>query len=207
MSYLADEYIPPTASFLDVGTGNGHLLFELIEEGEYDGGDMVGIDYSTKAVALASKIAEERGLAEKAKFYVSDCIKDDLTFAEWIPKTGMEKGFDVVLDKGTFDAISLSDELLEDGSGRRIYEGYSENIVGVIKKGGLLVVTSCNWTEEELKKKLLVAKGSISPKLRGSGIDESRVTDLEYHGRISYPSFSFGGKQGQTISSICLRKK
>lgn len=163
LSYLSDEGIPPTASFLDVGTGNGHLLFELLEEGEYEGGDMVGIDYSPKAVALAGKIAEERGLAEKVKFCVSDCIKDDLASAGWVPSVGGEKGFDVVLDKGTFDAISLSDELLDDGSGRRIYEGYAEKIVGVMKKGGLLVVTSCNWTEEELKRKLLVTEGGSLP--------------------------------------------
>lgn len=122
---------------------------------------MVGIDYSLKAVALAQKIAAERQLAEDVKFYVSDCIADDLASAQWIPGLGGERGFDVVLDKGTFDAISLSDELLGDGSGRRIYEGYSENIVGVMKKGGLLVVTSCNWTGEELKTKLLVTEGYI----------------------------------------------
>lgn len=139
--------------------GNGHLLFELLEEGEYGDGDMVGIDYSPKAVELAQNIAAERKLAGKVEFYVSDCIKDDLASAEWVPGMDGEKGFDVVLDKGTFDAISLSDELLGDGSGRRIYEGYAENIVGAMKKGGLLVITSCNWTEEELKTKLLVTEG------------------------------------------------
>lgn len=161
LSYLANEGIPSTASFLDVGTGNGHLLFELLEEGGYGEGAMVGIDYSLKAVALAQKIAAERQLAEDVKFYVSDCITDDLASTQWVPGLEGEKGFDVVLDKGTFDAISLSDELLADGSGRRIYEGYAENIVGVMKKGGLLVVTSCNWTGEELKTKLLVTEGYI----------------------------------------------
>jgi SAM-dependent methyltransferase len=173
LSYLTDEDISSTASFLDVGTGNGHLLFELIEEGKYEGGDLVGIDYSPKAVVLAQKIAEERGLAEKVKFYVSDCIKDDLPSAEWVSRTEGERGFDIVLDKGTFDAISLSNELLEDGSGRRIYESYSKKIVGVMKHGGLLMVTSCNWTEEELKRKLLVAEGgSLFPRLVGNGADE-----------------------------------
>lgn len=130
---------------------------------------MVGIDYSPKAVKLARGIAAERKLAEAVKFYISDCIMDDLTSAEWVPGVGEERGFDVVLDKGTFDAISLSGELLGDGSGRRIYEGYAENIVGVMKKGGLLVVTSCNWTGEELKTKLLVTEGyGLSSLLAGN---------------------------------------
>ncbi|KAI5847870.1 S-adenosyl-L-methionine-dependent methyltransferase [Morchella snyderi] len=185
LRYLSSQDLPPSTSFLDVGTGNGHLLFELIESGEYDGGAMVGIDYSPRAVELAEKIAIERGVEGRVRFVVGDCVKDELSAAEWVP----QNGFGVVLDKGTFDAISLSGEVLDDGSGRRLYEGYAQGVVGVMARGGLLVVTSCNWTEEELKKKLLLN------------------TDLEYYGKISYPSFSFGGKTGQAISSICFRRK
>jgi len=116
----------------------------------------VGIDYAVLGVELARRIAEERGVQEKVKFAVVDVIKDDMVRAKWVPKGG----FDVVLDKGTFDAISLSDERLEDG--RRIYEAYAEKIAVVVKSGGLLVVTSCNWTEEELKRKLLTTEGRFS---------------------------------------------
>jgi len=31
--------------------------------------------------------------------------------------------------------------------------------------------------------------------------------ELEYHERIEYPSFSFGGQKGQAISSVCFRRK
>lgn len=121
-------------------------------------GAFVGIDYSNKGVELARRIAAERGLQEKVRFHVADVITDDLKSAEWVPReAGAVVGFDVCLDKGTFDAISLSDEVLADG--RRIYQGYAEKVVTVMKKGGLLVVTSCNWTEEELKEKLLVVEG------------------------------------------------
>ncbi|KAL7269784.1 Protein-lysine N-methyltransferase efm4 [Rhizina undulata] len=181
LDYLSSEGISPTSSFLDVGTGNGHLLFELIAEGDYSG-KMVGIDYSAKGIELARKIAEEREV-EGVEFEVVDVIKDDLEGAAWVP----EGGFDVVLDKGTFDAISLSEETL--GDGRRVYELYAEKVRGVIKRGALLVVTSCNWTEEELRRKMLV------------------VDDLEYYGKIKYPSFKFGGQEGQTISSVCFRRK
>ena len=48
---------PPT-SFLDLGTGNGHLLFELRTE-DWNG-RMVGVDYSAKSVKLASEIFEHK---------------------------------------------------------------------------------------------------------------------------------------------------
>lgn len=134
---------------------------------------MVGIDYATGAIELARRIAAERGVAGRVRFEVVDVLKDlDPNFnlnlntstststgeeegggkggLGWVP----EGGFDVVLDKGTFDAISLSDETRE-SDGRRVYEGYADSVAAVIKSGGLLVVTSCNWTEEELKRKLV----------------------------------------------------
>ncbi|CUS12832.1 unnamed protein product [Tuber aestivum] len=187
---------PEARSFLDIGAGNGHLLFEIVEEGSWEGGWFVGVDYSDGAVALAKSIAKGRGLAEwgegegeregEVGFWVADvmALGDGEGEMEWVPRGG----FDVCLDKGTFDAISLSNERLPDG--RRVYEGYAERVVRVMKAGGgLLVVTSCNWTEEELKGKILASE------------------ELEYHGRIEYPSFSFGGQKGQTISSICFRRK
>ncbi|RPA89104.1 hypothetical protein L873DRAFT_1755436 [Choiromyces venosus 120613-1] len=193
LSYL--RRVAPTArSYLDIGTGNGHLLFEIVEEldQEEGGGVFVGVDYSDKAVSLAKGIAEERGVMDKVGFWTADVLALD-GGEVWVPEDGGSGGgFDVCLDKGTFDAISLSDEALEDG--RRVYEGYAEHVVKVMRKGGgLLVVTSCNWTEEELKGKILATDGM--------GVE------LEYYGRIEYPSFSFGGQKGQAISSVCFRRK
>ena len=96
-----------------------------------------------------------------------------------------EDGWDVVLDKGTFDAISLSEE--KDQSGKRICERYKERVVPLIREGGILLITSCNWTFEEL-----------NGWFQGG--------ELEYLDTIKYKSFSFGGKKGQTISSVCFRK-
>ncbi|KAF8466943.1 S-adenosyl-L-methionine-dependent methyltransferase [Kalaharituber pfeilii] len=178
--YLEEELqIPLDASFVDVGTGNGHLLFTLREENEYHGGKMLGIDYSEKGVELAKEIARLRGLEKEVEFECVDVIKDDVQ--KWAGD-----GFDVVLDKGTFDAISLSDELLEDG--RRIAAGYAEKVAQAVKPGKWFIITSCNWTEEELKEKLGCVGG------------------LEYYGSIKYPSFTFGGKQGQAISSVCFKR-
>ncbi|PWY91064.1 hypothetical protein BO70DRAFT_425974 [Aspergillus heteromorphus CBS 117.55] len=82
---------------------------------------------------------------------------------DWFPHA--KGGFDIVLDKGTFDAVSLSDEVVEDqgksgetgaasASGkkiqRRVCERYPGIVRGLVRRGGFVVVTSCNWTEEEL---------------------------------------------------------
>jgi EEF1A lysine methyltransferase 2 len=102
-----------------------------------------------------------------------------------------EKGFDVVLDKGTFDAISLAEERLggdADGEGKRLCEGYKDRILPLVKEGGLFLVTSCNWTEEELRRWF------------GGG-------ELAFETGLRYRSFRFGGREGQSISSVCFRKR
>jgi SAM-dependent methyltransferase len=136
--------------------GNGHLLFELLEnqdEGFPAGiGALVGIDYSPASVRLSAKIAHERGVQERVKFDVVDVLENT-----W---TGIPGGFDIVVDKGTFDAICLSAELRADG--RRPEECYPECVARLMKSGALLVVTSCNWTEEELVKKITACCGEFS---------------------------------------------
>lgn len=154
MRYLEDELeIPGDSSFLDVGTGNGHFLFELRDT--YVGGRMLGIDYSEKSIDLAIDIAKERGLGEDVEFMCADVVRENPV--EWAGEP-----FDVVLDKGTFDAISLSDELLEDG--RKLEEGYAEKIAQTVKPGKWFIITSCNWTEDELKRKLGGVGGMITAK-------------------------------------------
>ncbi|KAF3922820.1 hypothetical protein ABW21_db0204043 [Orbilia brochopaga] len=186
--YLTEELeLPPTATFLDVGTGNGHLLFSLLEDGEFVGEGMVGVDYSERSVELARNIATQTPGAEDVRFLRLDVIKDTPELGFFSEKVAEEGGFDVVLDKGTFDAISLSDETLDDG--RRIYEVYPEKVAGWVKKdGGVLLITSCNWTEEELVKKVTVGGG------------------LEVSGRVRYPEFTFGGKKGSAVCTVAFKR-
>ncbi|EHN01916.1 YIL064W-like protein [Saccharomyces cerevisiae x Saccharomyces kudriavzevii VIN7] len=88
--------ITEDASVVDLGTGNGHLLFEL-HETEFQG-KLVGIDYSEESVKLATNIAEATGVEDFISFQQADIFNSG-----WNPGK-----FDVVLDKGTLDAISLS---------------------------------------------------------------------------------------------------
>uniref|UniRef100_L2G8G4 S-adenosylmethionine-dependent methyltransferase n=2 Tax=Colletotrichum gloeosporioides species complex TaxID=2707338 RepID=L2G8G4_COLFN len=118
----------------------------------------------------------------------------DLLNGPWetVLNGSQQDGWDVVLDKGTFDAICLSDE--KDAQGRRICEGYRGRVLRLVKPGGLLLITSCNWTEEELK------AWFEGPAREG---DVGRFVAV---GKVDYPSFTFGGAKGQTISSLCFQR-
>jgi hypothetical protein len=186
-----------------LGTGNGHFLFRLREGGvdsdvegeeeevEENGewrGRMLGVDYSEKSIEFARRIAGDKELGPGAgerevEFRWWDVMSEDPAGA--VLEGSNKKGWDVVLDKGTFDAISLSEE--RDASGRRMCEGYKERVVPLVREGGILLVTSCNWTEEEL-------------------VAWFQGDELDCVDTIKYKTFSFGGRKGQTISSVCFRK-
>lgn len=116
-------------SVLDVGTGNGLLLQELAKQGF---SDLTGTDYSEGAVNLARNLADRDGYAN-IKFLVDDILE-----------TRLEKQFKLVMDKGTLDAIGLH----PDGSVKRIM--YWDSVSRLVIPGGILVITSCNNTKDEL---------------------------------------------------------
>ncbi|KAK3076686.1 hypothetical protein LTS18_012338, partial [Coniosporium uncinatum] len=194
---------PVQTSFLDLGTGNGHMLFALREAGWM--GRMVGVDYSSASVDLARRVKQQRAKESRVKesegeedgegeavsyegieFVTWDVLKE--APGEWLEDgKGRGKGFDVVLDKGTFDAISLSSEV--DGQGRRICEGYRERLEPLVRSRGLFLVTSCNWTGDELENWFETPDGSL------------HVKD-----HVRYPSFTFGGKSGQKVATVCFEK-
>ena len=146
------------------------MLFQLREEGGFSG-SMLGLDYSTASIELAKSIASNRGLSEGIVFEVRDLLGD----------LSNHPRFDIVLDKGTFDAVSLSGQ-------QGIEEKYVRNVASLVREGGLLLVTSCNWTEKELKSWF-------------------EGEELQFEGRIDYPIFRFGGLTGQSISTVCFRRE
>lgn len=182
-------------SFLDLGTGNGEMLFLLREAGW--GGRMVGVDYSGGSVEFCRRRVVgkgEGGEGGKMEFTEWDILTSS-PLPSWFGNdeyeegTGAGSGFDVVLDKGTFDAVSLCNEL--DEQGRRVCEGYAARVERLVRKGGLVVVTSCNWTEEELV----------------GWFEGGGEAGLERWGRVEYPVFRFGGRQGQSVVSVVFRRK
>ena len=53
--------------------------------------------------------------------------------------------FSLALDKGTYDAVSLNPEAPEE---KRLV--YIRRIHELLKPDGIFIITSCNWTDEEL---------------------------------------------------------
>lgn len=178
-------------SILDLGTGNGSML-ALLRRGGFEG-KMVGVDYSRGSVELARALHPPPPAgggggspAQGIRFEEWDILNAEP--GDWFS----EDGFDIVLDKGTFDAISLSDESEGDGNGvKRVCERYPRIAAGLVRKGGFLVVTSCNWTETELKRWFLPPGDAAA---------------LEVWGRVEYPVFRFGGMEGQGVCTVCFQR-
>ena len=137
--------VPPSLnpSILEVGSGNGSLLFALLKVG-YTPTRICGVDYSEDAVKLATAIGSSKGEdASKIKFGVCDFLKDfpqALTAEEGGAGSGV---WDLILDKGTFDAMALAEK--EEG-GRHPADVYPSRIAQILKPGGyFLIVCELTW--------------------------------------------------------------
>ncbi|CAN6647562.1 protein-lysine N-methyltransferase Efm4p [Trichomonascus vanleenenianus] len=164
-----------SASVIDLGTGNGRLLFSLRDAG-YEG-EFLGVDYSEPSVEFARMVAEKEGLSEGINFLPADILTDNSWNVDGLK-------WDIVLDKGTFDAISLSDSKYDGFSST---ERYVEMVKDMVKPEGIFLITSCNFAESEL----------IGHIARGGAFEVWRTAE--------YPSFEFGGRKGQTVCTIAFR--
>jgi len=125
--------VPPTTnpSVLEIGSGNGTLVLALLEAG-YTPNHLSGIDYSPGAIKLARSIAATRG--EGTTFNICNFLKEDP------PILSHMKGnvWDLLLDKGTFDAIALSEK---DESGRSPAVNYPARVQKLLAPGGYFLIT------------------------------------------------------------------
>jgi len=180
------QNVPPSAdaSILEVGSGNGTLLFGLLKAG-YKASTLHGIDYSAGAVKLATEIAQTHDGSDIA-FSECDFLNDEPR-APQDASDGRKAVWDLLLDKGTYDAIALGEK---DEEGRPPTWNYPSRVARLLKPGGYFLITSCNFTEDELKAAFMIED-------RG----------LVYHSRIQHPVFSFGGVTGSSCSSVAFLKK
>lgn len=96
--------------------------------------------------------------------------------------------FDVITDKGTYDAVGLS----EDAAAKRRL--YVQAAAKLLKPHGLLVITSCNNTRQELE-------------ARFCGSDGAKAPLFEYVDHVrTYPIFRFGGCEGSRVCTVALRR-
>lgn len=171
---LGEYNIKEDSSMIDLGTGNGHLLFTLLEEGFK--GEMIGVDYSEKSVEFAAEILKTKySQNDNVTFATADIFNE-----QWAPGK-----FDVVLDKGTLDAIALSGIKFENNE--TVVDVYPKVIEKILGENSILLITSCNFTEEELIK-----------------IIETET--LKKWKSVNYPIFEFGGVKGTTICSVAFLK-
>ncbi|KAL6102003.1 eef1akmt2 [Pungitius sinensis] len=159
--------IPAEAAILDIGTGNGAFLVELAKHGRRN---LTGIDYSLASVELARNVLRAEDLT-------------DITVKEvdFLNCRGELKGFDVCIDKGTFDAISLNPD-----SSKEDKILYVQVLKDALRDKGFFAITSCNWTKEQL-------------------LDRFRE-GFEFVEELPTPSFHFGGKKGNTVTALIFKR-
>ncbi|KAG6581228.1 EEF1A lysine methyltransferase 2, partial [Cucurbita argyrosperma subsp. sororia] len=175
-------------SVLDIGTGNGLLLQELAKEGGFS--NLTGTDYSEGAIDLARSLAERDGFST-IKFLVDDVLE-----------TKLEGKFQLVVDKGTLDAIGLH----PDGPLKRIM--YWESVSKLVAPGGLLVITSCNSTKDELVQEVENFNqrrvNSIAESESSNGTQRESPT-FQYLNHVrTYPTFTFGGSVGSRVATVAF---
>ncbi|KAJ5130350.1 uncharacterized protein N7515_006389 [Penicillium bovifimosum] len=158
------------------------------EEGE-DGEDKAGIGAGSDVKENPIQFEEWDILGSKALLSETGVEIHPSETDETIPWFPYQQGgFDIVLDKGTFDAVSLAD----DAKTSRVCERYPDIARRLVRRGGFLIVTTCNWTEEELVHWFT-----------GGRNDGDR---LGVWGRVEYPRFRFGGHEGQGVCTVCFQR-
>ena len=141
---------------LDLGCGNAAFLLTLFNKGFYN---LYGMDYSEKSIELANLIKEDNNI----NLYVDD-ISNPIY---------LNKEFELLHDKGTLDAFMLNKN--------NHIESYIKYIKTISAKTCSFIITSCNYTKDEL---MIYFK------------------DFEFQEEIKHKSFSFGGNVGQTVTTL-----
>ncbi|CAH0757677.1 unnamed protein product [Diatraea saccharalis] len=160
--------IDKNSPIIDLGCGNGYTLIELAKEGYRN---LLGVDYCNEAVELAERISKTDFPFIKYKVF-------DITQGS-VDKLGCK--FSLVHDKGTYDAIGLNPDKPRENRMK-----YIDQVYEMMENNALFIITSCNWTEQELIKQ-------FSEKLKLKCV-------------IPTPQFKFGGKVGSVVSSVVFVK-
>ncbi|CDZ96840.1 Methyltransferases [Phaffia rhodozyma] len=197
--------LDPPPRILDLGTGNGYNLFLLSSKrGKYPGAVLKGVDYSQGSVDLARLIRDKRASGEVESSDEDDSDDDeqdnesgwtdstaDISFdaADILRGDPIDGGpWDLVTDKGTYDAIALSSDPIPP-TNLSPAELYPIQVSKLVKPGGYFLITSCNFTEEEIKKRF--TKSTLG---------------FSYHSRVNHPTFTFGGSKGSTVCTVAFQK-
>jgi SAM-dependent methyltransferase len=141
---------------MECGTGNGTLLLSFLtspSSSEPQRYHLTGTDYSAGSITLAKEVEESQRQALADGDYddeeeVINDVSTDWREVDLLRHDFLGEEWDLVLDKGTFDALCLSKEEVD---GKLPSHLYPEKVAKVVKEGGFFLITSCNFTETEIK--------------------------------------------------------
>lgn len=136
---------------------------------------LCGVDYSAKAIEYCQLIYGEK--SQSIKFQVLDILEPDPSF---------EQTFDVLLDKGTYDALCLTPGADIQQNRQR----YLNFITKHLQANGYFIIMSCNFTKDELFKFILHSEPNL----------------FECIHEFDTPSFQFGGQVGKQVTGLVFRK-
>ncbi|GAU93464.1 hypothetical protein RvY_05400-2 [Ramazzottius varieornatus] len=173
VNWISKMDILKSAQILDIGSGNGSMLLSL-HKNEYT--NLTGIDYSEAAVSLATKVATDRRI-NTITYRLAD-ITASAEAQQSVPEI-FDRKFDLCIDKGTYDAVCLAPENSKE---KRV--AYMENVAKILHSDGYLIVTSCNWTKDELI---------------------TQFTDFTFIDELPAPHFQFGGRSGNTVTALVFK--
>ena len=153
-----EETCDTTCKCIDIGCGNGSMTAILSEMGYY----CVGVDYSQKSIEMCAIAFPE------LKFFRDNILTMNL-----------DEIYNVVVDKGTLDAIYLSRVETD-------VQLYVLSVLRLLESKGYLFITSCNLIKSELT---------------------AIFSDMILIHEIPYPIFEFGGAKGQCVTSLVFQKQ
>jgi cyclopropane fatty-acyl-phospholipid synthase-like methyltransferase len=169
INYILETYKEnKNIKVLDIGCGNAAFLLKLHKKGFKN---LYGMDYSEKSIELARQIIEERLETDDIKLFVDDLSEPSCQYNDLCE-------FDLIHDKGTFDAY-MSDK------NHKAFV-YFDYIIKKSRNSGVFLITSCNFTKDELL----------------NFVAEKHKERFSLKSEVPHKSFYYGGSTGQTVTTL-----
>jgi SAM-dependent methyltransferase len=146
VNYINDNFPNKKINILDIGCGNGVLLYKLSKK-QFE--NLYGIDYSIQSINLAKEIIEIKEKKHNKKFKIN-FFQEDINNKSTNIINNIK--FDIIHDKGSMDAFLMN-------KNNSIENYYKYLFSYSIKNKTVFIITSCNNTKEELLNKFSLEKG------------------------------------------------
>ena len=164
--YCNENAEAASLTLLDVGTGNGALLFKLTKKGIYSKVANVclrGVDYSENSIMFADRVKQSLSTREDiAANLQADYAKIEFEHQDAFSLVDGGR-YDIIYDKGTFDVVYMNNELSNEGYAQAMHHRMNSS-----NPNAIFIITSCNCTSEELDQ-IFCAQGLFQKKFEIRG--------------------------------------